>query len=57
MYVAMNPVKCTANKSSGEEQAGAKAQTNLQCGDKLREGYQQEVQVEEKLELFIEHDR
>ena len=31
--------------------------TDFQRRNELREGYQQEIQVEEKLELLVEHDR
>ena len=55
MYVAINPVMFIMVKS--RQKLEVRAQTNLQCRYELRKGDQQEIQVEEKLELLIEHDR
>ena len=45
-------------RSASEAEAKSEdARTNLEGGYKLRESHEEEIQVEEELELFVEYNR
>ena len=54
MYTNMNPENKGQKVIIRDERLG---RTNLQGGNKLRESDQEEIQIEEELELLINHDR